>query len=59
MSSYTLKREILAVLARKLYECPDLRVCQLIVNATSQVFGSDPFYCTDVQLLEALREYNP
>lgn len=45
-----LLREINAALLRN----PDMRLCQLIVNATRR---DAPFYVEDVELLDALRNY--
>lgn len=36
------------------YQRPEMRLCQLIVNVTSQ---QDPFYVDDKELRDKLREY--
>lgn len=45
--------EVLSVLSRVWYKQPDLRLCQLIMNATEQ---RDPYYTEDEDLLKKLKE---
>lgn len=45
---------VLVALAKAAKNTPELRICQLIVNAT---YKSDPFYVEDTDLIRALREY--
>ena len=47
-------REIAFLLETLKAICPELRVCQIIGNATG---SNDPYYITDQELKEKLREY--
>ena len=45
--------EVLSILSRVWYKNPDLRLCQLIINATGV---KDPYHIEDEILLEKLKE---
>ena len=51
----SLQNEVLTELARVWDKHPNLRLCQLIVNATN---CTDPFYKTDKDLLDDLTNYD-
>lgn len=53
---------VIAALQAAWYQNPDLRLCQLIVNAASMAHpagmpGNDPFYVEDDRMLRALKQY--